>query len=663
MKCNLILAAATVAAVLCSSQVHAEGIDAHQAHAIAADFLSSHKTSIKSTRSSLELSLSHTFYSSRDGVTPVYYVFADENHGGWVVVAADDRALPVLGYAEQGVFDMDKLPDNLRSWLDGYSAQLEYVQAQPDAAPAQSVPRKASSQPAIAQMLTTTWGQSSPFNAQCPKVGYYRTYTGCVATAMAQVMYYHRFPAAECRAIPAYRSSGGINVPELPATRFNWDDMLESYGGYYNTAQSDAVSTLMRYCGQSVEMNYSTSVSTSAVQAIPFALNYFFGYKDSATVLMRDTSNDADWDQMMYDELAQGRPIIYSGYDSNSGSHAFVIDGYRDGMFHVNWGWSGDYDSYWQLSALTPRSYNYSTRQYAVIGIEGDYTDVNHDGTISIADVTELIDMILTGQFDGLTGDANGDHQVNIADVTELIDRILYGAGFNANDEQFTVNGVSFTMVRVDGGTFTMGATAEQGDDADAVESPAHQVTLSTYYIGQTEVTQELWKAVMGTNPSSIHGPELPVGGVSWNDCMTFISRLNDLTGQTFRLPTEAEWEYAARGGNRSQGYKYAGSDDIDAVAWYFDNAQYSYGKRVALKAPNELGLYDMSGNMYEWCADYCALYEEGAQDNPQGPSSGDLRVVRSGSWYSPANECRNSARSGLEPDAAYVHIGLRLAK
>ena len=655
------MAAIAVAAILYSSPAIAVGIDAHHANAIAANFMSKQKTTLKSSASSSQLTLCHTGYSSSDGVTPAYYVFAGEQDG-WVVVAADDRATSVLGYAEHGTFDYDALPDNLRAWLDGYRQQVEHIQAHPEVSTAVPGIRAARSLASIAPMLTTTWGQGSPFNGQCPKVGYYRTYTGCVATAMAQVMRYHRYPAADCRAIPAYTSRGGISLPALPPMQFSWDDMLESYGGYYNTAQSDAVAQLMRYCGQAVEMNYSTSVSTSTIQSVPFAMNYFFGYKDSATVLMRDTSNEADWDQMMYDELAMGRPIIYSGYDNYSGSHAFVLDGYRDGMFHINWGWSGDCDSYWQLTALNPKNYNYSTRQYAVIGIQGDYTDVNHDGAISIADVIDLVDMILTGNFEGLTGDVNGDQLVSISDAIELIDMILASGSQSAAGELFEVNGVSFRMVHIDGGAFTMGATTEQGDDADPVESPAHQVTLSPYYIGQTEVTQELWQAVMGSNPSSIHGPELPVGGVSWNDCMTFISRLNSLTGKTFRLPTEAEWEFASRGGNRSKGYKYAGSDDIDAVAWYFDNAQYSYGKRVALKAPNELGLYDMSGNMYEWCADYCTLYEEGAQDNPQGPSTGDLRVVRSGSWYSPANECRNSARSGLEPDAAYVHIGLRLA-
>ena len=657
MKNVLFLAAITVAAIFGFSPALADGIDAQSANAIAAHFLSEQKITLKSTRPSTQLSLCYTGYSSLDGVTPVYYVFAAEG-GGWVVVAADDHAAAVLGFAENGEFDIAALPENLRAWLDGYAHQMEHIQAHPEVHPLRMVRSWAS----ITPMLTTTWGQSSPFNGQCPKVGYYRTYTGCVATAMAQVMCYHRYPVADCRAIPAYKTKGGISLPALPAVSFSWDNMLASYAGYYNTAQADAVAQLMRYCGQAVEMNYSTSVSTAIIQAVPAALNYFFGYQASADVLMRDTSNEADWDQLIYDELSQGRPVIYSGYDSNSGSHAFVIDGYRDGMFHVNWGWSGDCDSYWQLTALTPKNYNYATRHYAVIGIQRDYTDVNDDGTINIADVAEVIDMILTGDCEGPVGDVNGDGRVNIADVAELIDKLLGVGNHNAQEEQFTVNGVEFSMVRVDGGSFIMGAVLEQDADADSVESPAHQVTVSPFYIGKTEVTQELWQAVMGNNPSSVHGPVLPVGGVTWDDCMTFINRLNELTGLSFRLPSEAEWEFAARGGNKSLGYKYSGSDDIDAVAWYFDNAQYSYGRRVALKAPNELGIYDMSGNMYEWCADYCDIYGDGEQTDPQGPESGSLRVVRSGSWYSTAAECRNTARSGLEPGAAYVHIGLRLA-
>ena len=227
---------------------------------------------------------------------------------------------------------------------------------------------------------------------------------------------------------------------------------------------------------------------------------------------------------------------------------------------------------------------------------------------------------------------------------------------------KFEVGGVSFTMVAVEGGTFTMGATAEQGSDARDREKPAHQVTLSSYCIGQTEVTQELWLAVMGSNPSHFTGNlQRPVETVSWNDCQTFISKLNQLTGQNFRLPTEAEWEYAARGGNRSQGYKYAGSNNIDNVAWYTSNSA-STTHPVATKAPNELGLYDMSGNVWEWCQDWFGSYSSTAQTNPTGPASGSSRVSRGGSWGSYAGLCRVSYRHGNAPSGTSYYLGLRLA-
>ncbi len=171
-------------------------------------------------------------------------------------------------------------------------------------------------------------------------------------------------------------------------------------------------------------------------------------------------------------------------------------------------------------------------------------------------------------------------------------------------DEVITVKGVSFKMIGVQGGTFTMGATSEQGSDAGSDEEPAHQVTVSTFSIGDTEVTQELWQAVMGNNPSNFKGPRRPVEKVSWEDCQNFIRELNSLTGKRFRLPTEAEWEYAARGGRKANGHKYAGSSSIDNVAWYRDNSG-SQTHDIATKLANELGLYDMSGNVREWCQDW----------------------------------------------------------
>ena len=251
----------------------------------------------------------------------------------------------------------------------------------------------------------------------------------------------------------------------------------------------------------------------------------------------------------------------------------------------------------------------------------------------------------------------------------EEVDSIIVETEY-AEKTTFTVNGVSFNMIAVKGGTFTMGATSEQGSDAWYEEKPAHQVTLSDYCIGETEVSQELWQAVMGSNPSNFTGNlQRPVEWVSWNDCQEFIKKLNQLTGKTFRLPTEAEWEYAARGGSQSQGYKYAGSNTIGDVAWYTVNSYEKgsshpdYGTHpVGQKQPNELGLYDMSGNVWEWCQDWYGSYSSSSQTNPVGPSSGSLRVYRGGSWINNAGYCRVSNRSGYTPTIRYYYLGLRLA-
>ena len=230
-----------------------------------------------------------------------------------------------------------------------------------------------------------------------------------------------------------------------------------------------------------------------------------------------------------------------------------------------------------------------------------------------------------------------------------------------SSNQTFTVAGVSFTMVFVEGGTFTMGATSEQGEDAYDDEYPTHRVTLSDYYIGETEVTQALWKAVMGSNPSYFNGDNLPVERVRYNDVKTFITKLNQKTGKTFRLPTEAEWEYAARGGKKSKGYKYSGSNNIDDVAWYDDNSN-DKTHPVKTKRPNELGIYDMSGNVWEWCSDKYGAYSSSSQTNPQGSSSGSYRVFRGGSWDGNARGCRASYRDYGNLSLLHSILGFRLA-
>lgn len=227
----------------------------------------------------------------------------------------------------------------------------------------------------------------------------------------------------------------------------------------------------------------------------------------------------------------------------------------------------------------------------------------------------------------------------------------------------YTVNGVSFKMVEVQGGTFTMGGTSEQGGEANANELPTHQVTLSSYYIGMTEVTQELWEAVMGSNPSSNYGMQNPVENVSYFDCIQFVNELNQKTGESFSLPSEAQWEFAARGGLFSKGYKYSGSNDLNSVAWYDRN---SHGKSqpVASKAPNELGIYDMSGNLMEWCMDSYGTYKSEPQTNPDGNLGESSELVRrGGSFIGDANRCRVSNRYYYNSNEYFKYLGLRLVR
>ena len=222
-------------------------------------------------------------------------------------------------------------------------------------------------------------------------------------------------------------------------------------------------------------------------------------------------------------------------------------------------------------------------------------------------------------------------------------------------------NGISIEMVKVEAGTFMMGATSEM-QDPYRWEKPVHQVTLTNdYYMGKYEVTQALWEAVMGSNPSYFKGDNLPVETVSWNDCQEFISKLNSLTGRKFRLSTEAEWEYAARGGKKSRSYQYSGSSNISDVAWYDGNSG-SKTHPVGTKQANELGIYDMTGNVWEWCQDWYGSYSSSSQTNPTGAVSGAHRVYRGGSWDFYAGRCRLSYRRYGTPDYRNSILGLRLA-
>lgn len=658
------------------------------------------------------------------------YCLLTNNSVGTVIVAKNNLYGPVLGCSTTPC-NLENLPCGFEWWLDAIDGSLNGNREVRHVPVPNGYPQN------VDPLVKVNWGQNNPYNNMCPN-GYP---VGCVAVAMGQIMSVHCYPNVGNGSF-SYNSGGQVISANFGETSYDWNKILA--GNYSEIAK------LLFHCGVAVQTEYNSGVSTAYLSNIKSGLINYFRYSSDAVCLYRNYYSENDWFNILYVNLVNGHPIAYRGASSDSYSasgHAFVVDGYNsNGEMHINWGWNGLLDGYFDLSYIDypyqqsmvcdikPDSNQPLSETYLTLDMGGDgvvklivdegstyefiievddnwlldkvyfnnqdvtgalndntYTtpainqnatirvvahdtihqhilgDVNDDGEVNIADINSVINVIL-GDISSQLADVNNDGEVNIADVNRIIGIILGDTPSTPSTTQtFTVNGVTFKMVAVEGGSFTMGATTEQSNDAYNWEKPTHKVNLSSYRIGQTEVTQELWLAVMGNNPSGAFSGDLkrPVGGVSWLDCQEFIQRLNELTGKTFRLPTEAEWEFAARGGNKSNGYKYAGSNNIDEVAWWgFDSGGNSgYGTNpVATKKPNELGLYDMSGNVFEWCEDWYGSYDSIEQTNPKGPDSGTNRTYRGGSWIDKATYCRVSCRSNDEPTRRYHGLGLRLA-
>ena len=351
--------------------------------------------------------------------------------------------------------------------------------------------------------------------------------------------------------------------------------------------------------------------------------------------------------------------IIIEGDDNSSlqsftgDSYSFVVEG--AGVYAILAASKKDDIQ----SSLTAAAFTILAEEAPVV--QGD---VNGTGSVEMDDLTSLINYLLDSttpiNYNGAAAcDGVNISVVDMDDLTALINFLLVN---HWPPQTFTVNGVSFKMITVEPGTFTMGP--HNNDTANnSYETPAHQVTLTNRYsIGETEVTQALWEAVMGSNPSEFTGNlNRPVEMITWNDCQTFITKLNQMTGQQFRLPTEAEWEFAARGGNRSNDYIYAGSNTLNDVAWNQNNSS-SQTHPVATKAPNELGLYDMSGNVFEWVQDWENSYTSEPQTNPTGPATGGDKMIRGGSHSYSVGSCRVASRYGDSPTNKWNDQGLRLA-
>lgn len=432
-------------------------IDANTARINASKFLNQHATALFHTTSPSALILAHAESSSVSPSANDYYAFNIKG-GGFVIIAGDDRAAQVLGYSDRGSFDINQIPAPLKDLLDGYKQELEFLQnyTTDDLVPMQNAFKDSRG---VEPLIKTTWGQEMPYYLQCPKKNGEYCVVGCVATAMAQVMYYWKYPESSS-SISGYGGGwwGGITVPALPATTFDYSKMLLSYCHWdYNTGtliqdtytdeQAQEVAKLSRYCGQAVEMDYDPEGSGA------YTWNQLegmigFGYRSTAEDVSKNgwssSYSTAQWEAMIKEELDAGRPILYSASDPSEGGHAFICDGYNsDGYFHFNLGWYGTCDG-WYLSTslrMTHRSgdeLNFSSSHEMLIGIEPPEGweppvtairgDVNNDGTVSIDDVTALIDGLLTDNalnFNLDAADCNEDGTISIDDVTALIDYLL----------------------------------------------------------------------------------------------------------------------------------------------------------------------------------------------------------------------------------------------
>ncbi len=350
-------------------------VDLEQARAKAAKFMK------KQSNGTVVLSETPEYAPARsikgvptDVKTPAYYVFNAEAENGYVIISGDDRTDEILGYATNGSFDLDNMPENVKAWLQGYAEQIgmleTYVQ------PKQNAPLHSEQWTAITPLVKTQWDQASPYNNMCPVHEGERSMTGCTATAMAQVMKYHEWPQESTTNISAYTTSTfKLNVPSMASTQFRWDEMKNKYS---KGEDGDAVAELMRYCGQAIRSDYSRLSTGAYTNDVATSLKKNFKYDKNLVLKVIDYYTISEWETMIYEELEAGRPVYHAGY-SLGGGHAFVCDGYDgNGMFHFNWGWSGSYDGYYKLTLMSPgtggigsgSSDGYSCGQEIIIGIQ-----------------------------------------------------------------------------------------------------------------------------------------------------------------------------------------------------------------------------------------------------------------------------------------------------
>ena len=364
--------------VVSSLVVFAGNITTQQAETIARQFLKKNRPAV----SNKAVSMAQREPLSIAADATAYYVFNVGEDAGYVMVNGSTFGPQVLAYAKKGAFNQTDMPDNMKAWLAGYADQIAYLEKTGGVTQAPRQPDQYIGG-AVAPLILSTWSQGYPYNMFCPtdpSTGN-TSVTGCVATALAQVINYYKYPSETIESIPSYTTSSlSITLPEIGITTLDWGNMLNSYNNGYNDAQAQAVATLMKLCGQATEMDYS-STSSGAYTALDVrALTKYFGYDQTAQAIDRNAFSAMEWETIIYEELAANRPVIYSGA-STGGGHSFIVDGCdTNGYFHINWGWNGSCDNYFLLSVLNPYNNSgigasstddgYSFGQEAIIGIQ-----------------------------------------------------------------------------------------------------------------------------------------------------------------------------------------------------------------------------------------------------------------------------------------------------
>lgn len=492
-----------VCLTLVSSTAWAETISESQARNIAEGFMSSHRMSSTNLRL---VQKRHSLNAPSTSEKAAYYVFnAAKDHSGYVIVAGDDRAPAVLGYSDNGTFDVQNVPEAMQELLDSYAEQIEALSQ------GEIADRLTSPGPAIAPLMTSTWSQKSPYNHLLPFVNGNRAVVGCAATAMAQVMYYWKWPARPTTTIPAYTTeSYSIYMPELPPVDFNWEAMQDCYLASDTLSEASlAAATLSLYCAQALEMNFQDGTSGATTSRAPLWLSTYFGYKASAHSLWRFNYTTEEWADILYQELTASRPIIFSG-SKKSGGHAFICDGYDgEGLFHINWGWNGQSNGYFLLNVLNPDLqgtgsatgvYGYIYNQAAIVGIEPG----EGENEFALTSTNVVLNDVSTTR-----SGSNYDFRINVSgyfrNLTSQLLSVSYGWGFYQGETLLSV------LYKANGTSLKPGSYYNA---KEKVLSFGSGITSGTYRIVPiySEYTANNWRPCIGADRNSF---EIVINGNS----------------------------------------------------------------------------------------------------------------------------------------------------